>query len=394
MLMRRMMLIVTAVLLVGVATAVGMVTADWGFWKRYLALPKDPGEWPESFYEPRTSIDGPNLPFFPATTAEAAGIDPAALTAAQQWAKANNSVALIILRRGQLVLEQYWQGMTANEGFSGRAMSRSLVGMVYGIAVADGKLALDDPAARYLPEWANDARGRITLRQLLQNVSGLEEVPLNQGGPFSKNVRLSLGTNFASTARSFRLQHEPGGRFSVSNANAQVLGLILERATGRDYERYVEQRLWRPLGAGHAEFYMDRERGMPAVYCCFRATPRDFARLGELLVTDGLENGVQVLPRGWVAQMRHTTGVNPLYGMQIWSGRAPAGIREYTPGSGQGIHHGEAYATDDVVWMEGGGGRTVWAIPSRQLLIVRLGRGSKTWDASVLPNLIFRALRN
>lgn len=388
------MLIVTGVLLLAVSIAAGVLTADWGFWKRYLNLPKDAGEWPESFYQPKAAIDGPGTAFLPVAAPAAAGIDPAALEAAARWAEANNSVALIVLRRGQVVLERYWQGMTAQQSFSGRAMSRSIVGMMYGFAVADGKLALDDAAEKYLTEWANDPRGKITLRQLLQNVSGLEELPLNAGGPFSKNTRLSLGTDFAATALSFQLQHETGGRFSLSNANAQLLGVILERATGEGYAAYVQRRLWQPLGAGHADFYLDRGRGMPAVYCCFRATPHDFARLGQLFVTDGLANGVQVLPRGWVAQMRQTTGVNPLYGFQIWSGRAPAGTREYTVGSGQGVKHGEAYATDDVIWMEGGGGRTIWAIPSKQLVIVRLGRASKTWDASLLPNTIFRGLRD
>jgi CubicO group peptidase (beta-lactamase class C family) len=388
------MLVLTGVLLVAVSTVVGVLTADWGFWKRYINLPKDPGEWPEAFYQPKAGIDGPGAAFFPAATPEAVGIDPAALDAASAWSEANNSVALIVLRGGRTVLERYWQGMTAEQSYSGRAMSRSIVGMVYGFAVADGKLALDDPAEKFLPEWRNDPRGRITIRQLLQNLSGLEEVPLNVGGPFSKNTRLSLGSDFGAAALSFRLQHETGGRFYLSNANPQLLGLILQRATGIDYARYVEQRLWRPMGGAHADFYMDRERGMPAVYCCFRARPRDFARLGQLLAADGRVGDAQVLPPGWVAQMRQTTGVNPLYGFQIWSGRAPAGIREYTVGSGQGIRHAEAFATGDVLWMEGGGGRTIWAIPSKQLVIVRLGRASKTWDGSVLPNTIYRGLRD
>ena len=394
MLVRRVMLVVLGVLLVGVSALVGVLTADWGFWHRYLTLPKDPGEWPESFYEPRARIDGGGGEFFAPTTPDAAGLDGAALEAAARWAEANNSVALIVLRHGQVVLERYWQGMSAEQSFSGRAMSRSLVGFAYGFAVADSALRLDDAIGKFLPEWADSPRGLITVRQLLQNVSGLEEVPLSAGGPFSKNTRLSLGTDFARTALSFRLQHETGGRFALSNANAQLLGVILERATGQPYARYVEQRIWKPIGGGQADFYLDRLNGMPAVYCCFRALPRDFARLGQLLVDDGAVAGRQVLPRGWVAQMRQTTGVNPLYGFQIWSGRANAGVREYTVGAGVGVKHGEAYLTDDVIWMEGGGGRTIWAIPSRQLVIVRLGRASKSWDASVLPNTLIRGLKN
>jgi CubicO group peptidase (beta-lactamase class C family) len=415
MLLRRIMLVVTLVLLVAVSSVVGVVAADWPFWQRLAALYQleDGGEWPESFYTPVARIQGPGGAFFPSAAAGARTIDAAALEAAANWAETNNSVALLVLHRGQVQLERYWQGMTADQFFSGRAMSRSIVGMTVGLAVAEGKLALDAPASKYLGEWRGDARGAITVRQILLNQSGLEElspdaVPVPADATalqrlvifastgFRKNTRLALGTDFGAAALSLDLAHEPGGRFAFSNANAQLAGLIVERATGEDFERYFERKLWQPLGAGAGEFYMDRARGMPAVYCCFRATPRDFLRLGALLINDGTavvgESKTPVLPPGWVQQMTRGTPINPLYGMQIWSGRAQAGVREYTTGSGRGMRHGEAYLADDVIWMEGGGGRAVWAIPSQQLVIVRLGRASPGWDPSVLPNTLLRGL--
>ena len=410
--LRRVMLIVTMILLVAGSTAVGMVAADWPFWKRMIALAKlqDGGEWPESFYQPVARIEGQPAPFFPTAAPAELSIEPAALESAAAWADANNTVALLVLHRGKLQLERYWRGMTVDGYFSGRAMSRSLVGLIYGQAVAEGKLALDDAAGKYLPEWRGDPRAVITIRQLLLNQSGLEELSPNAvqlppnattwqravafaSGAFTKNTRLALGTDFGAAALSLDLQHEPGGRFAFSNANAQILGVILERATGAQFETYFEQKLWRPAGAGVGEFYMDRDGGMPAVYCCFRATPRDFLRVGALLVNDGQIDGRAVLPAGWVAEMTRGSPINPLYGFQIWRGKARAGVREYMSGSGQGIRHGEDFVADDVIWMEGGGGRTLWAIPSQQLVILRLGRASPGWDPSVLPNTLLRGLR-
>ena len=413
MILRRVLLVITVALLLAVSGVVGIVAADWPFWKRSLAISqlKDGGEWPESFYQPVARIDGGGQgAFFPAAAPGEATIDPAALEAAAAWAEANNSAALLVLHDGRVQFERYWQGMSAEQLFSGRALSRSLVGLAFGFAVAEGRLALDDPAGKHLEEWRDDARGRITLRQLLQNISGLEEVPLTatvappgaswwqradalRESYLGKNARLALGSDSAGVALSFGLTEPPGSRFAFSNTNSQVLGVILERATGEPYERFVESRLWRLLGAGVGEFYMDRANGMPAVYCCYRATPRDFLRLGALLVDDGRFQGRQVLPAGWVARLAETSSANPLYGLQVWAGKAPAGLREYSTGSGVGIRHGEAYLADDVLWMEGGGGRTLWAIPSRGLVILRLGRASPSWDASVLPNTILRGLR-
>jgi CubicO group peptidase (beta-lactamase class C family) len=408
--MRRLLVAALMVFLTVVPGAVGVLAADWPFWKRVFAMPRDAGEWPDSFYQPVATIAGSPAPFFPSAQEGATTIAPEALAAADQWAGANNSVALIVLHRGVVQLERYYGEQTAEGRFSGRAMTRSMVAMAVGLAVADGKIAsLDAPVSTWLDEWRDDPRGQITLRQLLWNTSGLEEVPLNapQRGAgtlawieqlpalvTSKNSRLSLGSDFAGAALSFRKQHDGGLRFNLSNANAQLVGVILERATGTPYERYVNERIWAPIGAGAADLYLDRRNGMPAVYCCFRATPRDYLRLGALLVNDGAVGEKQVLPAGWVREMATPSRINPYYGLQIWTGRAEAGVREYTPGAGWGVRHSEPYAADDVLWMEGGGGRTLWAIPSQQLVILRLGRQSPNWDAAYLPNLLLRAVRD
>ncbi|MCU0758775.1 MAG: beta-lactamase family protein [Steroidobacteraceae bacterium] len=409
--LRRVMLVVVVVLLVLCSALAGVVAADWPYLRRVIAVAgmADAGEWPDSFYTPVVRIDGGGgAPPFPRG---GDSIDPAALEAAARWAGEHGTVALLVLHRGRLVLERYWDGQAPDAPFSGRAMSRSLLGLAYGAAIERGLLALDDPAGKWLEEWRADPRGAITVRQLMQNVSGLEEAPLASPLPpagagalqrlvaiartwADRNARLSLGNDFAGAALRFPLVHAPGTRFAHSNVNSQLLGLILERVTGMSYERWFAEVVWEPLGAGVGEFYMDRESGMPATYCCFRAVPRDWLRLGALLAGDGALDGRQVLPRGWVQRLASdTSNVNPRYGLQVWSGRAARGLREYQPGSGFGVRHGEDFLADDAIWMEGGGGRSIWAFPSEALVIVRLGRGAPGWDGSVLPNTLLRGLR-
>ncbi|MGB8327818.1 MAG: serine hydrolase [Steroidobacteraceae bacterium] len=407
---RRILIGITMVLLLAVSAGVGIVAADWPFLKRVISLPDGPGEWPESFYQPVAAIDGGSGGFFPtALPGERTVADPA-LEAAAQWAGDHGSVALLVLHHGSLQLERYWHGVSGDRLVSGRAMSRSLVSLAYAEAVAKGLVDLADPAEKYLPEWRGDPRGQITVRELLQATSGLEELPLDieasdPDAPLpqrwlarirsltGRNSRLMLDPDFGKVALSFKLAHEPGARFAMADANPQLLGVILERATGRDYERWIEEKIWRPLGASHAEFYMDRANGMPAAYCCFRATPHDWLRLGALLADDGRVLGRPVLPPGWIRRMAVTSRANPLYGLQVWSGKAPAGLREYVPGSGRGVRATEAFVADDTVWMEDAGGRTIWAIPSLELVIVRLGGASAAWDGAVIPNTIVRGIR-
>jgi CubicO group peptidase (beta-lactamase class C family) len=136
-----------------------------------------------------------------------------------------------------------------------------MAAMAIGLALADGRLdSLDAPVSRYLKEWEDEARGRITLRQLLEETSGLEDGGdvdhLLHRSPWgnlrelpefatAKGVRMLLGNDFASSALRFQLRHEPGGFYGASPANVQLAAVILERATHSPYEKYLDERLWR-----------------------------------------------------------------------------------------------------------------------------------------------------
>ena len=92
-----------------------------------------------------------------------------------------------------------------------------------------------------------------------------------------------LGNDYESTALAFRLEHEPGGFRNHSPANAQLAAVMIERVSGQPYEDFVDQRLWRRVGAGPAELQLDRRAGMPAAHCCWLATARGMLRIAALL---------------------------------------------------------------------------------------------------------------
>jgi len=221
--------------------AIAAGTIDWRFWKRWYTIPEDAGEWPASYYQPTAELPGAEKPFFPvAADDEARTVDPAALEAAAKYARTHNSAALLVLHRGALQLERYWQGIGPEALFTGRAMTRSLIPPLLAIALEEGDIdSLDDPVGDYLEEWQGDPRGDITIRELLWNISGLENTLLADGGPFSKEVRISLGSDFRAAALSFDIDRPAGTHFSFTNTNPQLLGVILETATGKEYEAYL-----------------------------------------------------------------------------------------------------------------------------------------------------------
>ncbi len=286
----RLKYIAAALVVIAVAAA---LLIDWRFWYRWHTLPEDAGEWPASYYQPTATLAGAPAPFFPLAGASDRSIDPAALEAAASWAEAHNSAALLVLHRGVVQHEQYWQGIGPDSLFTGRAMTRSLIPPLIAIAMEKGIIGgVDDRIGDYIPEWRDDPRGDITLQQLMENNSGLENAPLaGDPDPNNKNTRLALGGDFRAASLNFGLENTPGEFLAFGNVNSQLLGVVLESATGEDYETLLNDWLWAPLGAGEASLYMDSPGGMPAVYCCYRATPRDWLRYGAALLNDGMVGG-------------------------------------------------------------------------------------------------------
>ena len=389
--MRRFAVLIVAAVL---AALVAASWIDWRFWYRWYTLPEDPGEWPASYYRPTVTVPGAPGPFFPSADPNDLTVEREALEAAAAWAEQHNSVALLVLHEGVIQLERYWQDIGPESLFTGRAMTRSLIPLLIASALQEGFIpSLDDPVSNYVPEWREDPRGRITLRQLLENVSGLENDPLaGDPDPYNKNTQLSLSSDFHAAALDFELENTPGAFFALSNANAQLLGIVLEAATGMAYEDYLNSRLWAPIGNGPAELYVDRPEGMPAVYCCFRATPRDWLRVGFALVLDGQTAQPPLWPAGWVDEMTYGSAVNPNYGYQIWVGNPPGAVRPYRQDRDSGASHGPPIAASQVFFLEGGGYRTLYVLPKQGLVILRLGYFHPEWQTSTLPNLILGGL--
>lgn len=364
---------------------------EWIYVNRFLTQPENAGEWPDSFYEPTYNIgDGPG-DFFPSIDPDSNTISAEALDAASSWAAERNSVALIVLHNGKVALEQYWDGVDRHSLYSGRGMTKSLIGILYGFAVADGAISLDEPASTYLPEWRDDERSKITVRHLLENTSGLENPPFTDS-PFSKQTRLAWSPDIAAAALSFQAEQPPGEIFNVSSANSVLLAVILQRATNTPVHQYFDDQLWSPLGAESGSFYVERPGGRAHIDCCFRATPGDWARLGYMLARDGVYKGQQILPAGWVDEMTAPGRHYEAYGLHMWRGQSYREIREVYEGTGIGHYQSEPFLVDDILFLEGGSNRVMWVSPSLDLVILRLGRTTDKWDHSAIPNTIIRGL--
>ena len=331
-------------------------------WTRYLAP------------LPRERVAGGNEPPAPRVAPEAEQLDSKALEAAASYAGEHGSLALIVSRHDHMVFERYWRGTGFDTPVDAQSFTRLLAALAAGAAVSHRLIAWpDEPVGAFISEWSHDARGEITVRNLMQMSSGLAR---GASGGNSRDLSAALlHTPLAGT---------PGVTRVDQPSDPQLLAPVIERATGQRYASYLSQALWRRIGAADAWLRLDRPGGNVRADCCMLAHQGDWIRIGQLLVHDGNYRGDEVLRPGWITLMRTPAQSDPRYGAYLR-------VR-WTPVPGQ-----EALAARDVFAVEGEGGNRLWLVPSLQIAILCTGpAGGRdvAWDDSRLPNLVIRAARD
>lgn len=363
---------------------------DWRLVVRSLNYPARPAT-TATWYQPRQVVAGaaptvPPMPLHPPSQEDDDTISAAVLEQVAAFAEAQNSVALLILHRDRLVLERYWQGHTATDPVNGMSMTKTLLALLIGIALAEGHIqSIDDPVATYLPEWRNDPRGQLTLADLLYMQSGLRNDDRTDTLQ-SDLVRLYGGSDVRRVALAIPQTHPPRQVFEYNNVNSQILSLVLEAATDETFGNYLSTRLWQPLGAADGFLWLDRPGGRAKPFCCFFATAQDWLRVGQLLLNQGQVNGAQVVPADWIATLRRPSPLEATFGLHVW---IKARTKDYPAVNSASS---APFVTSDILYLDGYHHQRVYVLPSHDLVIVRLGEEPPAWDDAVIPNTLVNAL--
>ena len=281
--------------------------------------------------------------------------------------------ALVVVYKGRIVAERYAEGFHADTPQVGWSMSKTATNALTGLRVADGKLAVTENAL--MPEWrdSNDPRRAITLDDLLRMTSGLRFDETYSSDLSDVTQMLFVKGNAAAYAARKPLVHPPGTSWYYSSGSTNIVASVLRQsfANERDYLRYPRERLFAPLGMQSAVLQPDASGTFLAASALF-ASARDWARLGLLFLQDGVWNGERLLPEDWLAYSLRPTVPAPddRYGAGVWLN---------LPDS---ENFGEPPMPRDAFYMLGHDQQVVAMVPSRDLVIVRLGltRPGGDWD--------------
>ena len=240
------------------------------------------------------------------------------------------AAALLILKGDTIVAERYAPGITEDTLWESKSVGKSVVSTLIGVALKQGKIrALDDTVERYLPELVGTAYEGVTLRDMLRMASGVQwnEDYLDPSSDFNavygcivRQAPSCVLPIMRSLPRALDpatgAPAVPGAIWNYSTGEAHLLGLVLQRATGRSLAQYLEDAVWRPCGMERDGLWIrESQRGPDFGGIGFNATLRDYGRFGQFVMNDGaLPHGGHALPHGWVREATTWTAPSSLPG--------------------------------------------------------------------------------
>jgi CubicO group peptidase (beta-lactamase class C family) len=285
---------------------------------------------------------------------------------------ASGTTAFLVIHDDEVLYERYFDGYDETSVQTSFSMAKSFASALVGIAIDEGHIkSVDEPITNYLPELREqDERFEsITIRHLLTMSSGIK---YEEGGdlPWSDeadDTKTYYATDLRELALNCRIEGEPGEYFEYNNYNPLLVGLILERATGMSVSRYLQEKLWKPLGMeADGSWSLDStSSGFEKMESGVNARARDFARFGMLFAREGNWEGEQLISRGWIEEStRVDTNTDPSRDYQnFWWVNTPGGETFHFSARGK-------Y------------GQYIYVAPEKDLVIVRLGKveGERGYD--------------
>ena len=245
----------------------------------------------------------------------------------QDWIKERHVTSLIVMKDGQMVYEDYYQGTGADDLRISWSVAKSFLSSLVGILLEEGTIAsIDDPVIKYAPSLKGSAYEGATLRNVLQMSSGVtfDEDYLDKSSDINRMGReIALGGSLDEFAASIKDSFaEPGTVMQYVSIDTHVIGMVVRGASGQSIIDLLSEKIIKPLGMEKQPLYVTDGDGVAFVLGGLNLTTRDYARFGQMVLQDGFYNDQQIVPKAWLrASTKATANTkegNRKYGYQWW----------------------------------------------------------------------------
>jgi CubicO group peptidase (beta-lactamase class C family) len=294
-----------------------------------------------------------------------------------QFVTLHKTISFAIIRNDSILYEYYAKNYNSKKNISSFSIAKAYVTMLTGIAIKDGLIKnINQPVTDFITEWKDRPDfNLITVKDLLRHTSGLKftENPFN---PNSDQLQFYYGTHLRKNILASTIKEPPGLHFDYESENTCLLGIILERVTGKTLSAYLQEKIWSQIGTeAPALWNTDRKdsNAIEKAFCCLNAHTLDFAKFARLLLNKGNWNGKQIIPAAWIDEATKRTneaGGKLTYGYNM--GIGPAAYNSFYP---VGLY-----------------GQWLYIYPKKNLIIVRFGNADVRYNPSYWKEIMLQLI--
>lgn len=229
------------------------------------------------------------------------------MTIPESMERIRKPAAALIVRNDTVIFEHYCGGWNKDSQSCIFSITKTITSMLCGIALKEGHIrSLNDPVTDYIPELKKEDPlfDSLRIEHLLDMTAGLKFKENYSWNPFSKMAQLYLGDNALKVVKSVKFADKPGERYHYDSMTTQILGIVIERATGIPYAQYLSEKVWQPLGMEKdAMIGLDsRKHKVAKSYAGLTSNVKDLAKIGRLYMNAGNWDGVQIIDSAFVAR--------------------------------------------------------------------------------------------
>lgn len=266
--------------------------------------------------------------------------------------------AVLLVRGGRLVLEEYFGGYSREKLHPIRSATKSIGSVLVGIAVDRGLIpGAEEPVGRYFKDRASawgDRAGAVTIKSLLTMTCGLD-CDDHGDDSFKCERGMRRAEDWVDFVLGLPMAHPPGEHWAYNSASLILLSEIVTQTSGLSVPRFAERYLFEPLGIKQFKWcFSPRGRAWLAGSAFMR--PRDMARFGQMCLNRGVWNHRRIVSEKWLAESTRLHSHSEFgmeYGYLWWRGRHAVGGRSL-----------------EAFWAEGNGGQAIFICPALDLVAV------------------------
>lgn len=225
----------------------------------------------------------------------------------EAYMEENRVKGIIAIHNDEIILEQYAKGVKANTLWTSYSVAKSVASMLVGVALKNGDIkSMDDPLAMYIPEFKGKDYGKVTVRQLLAMTSGIDwnedyVDPNSDVAQMYQKPCVGQEAHILTYMKDMKLKHQPGEVWNYSTGETDLVGILIQKASGKSLAAYLSEHIWQPFGMEHCAYWLaDECSDLNIGGSGLSSSLRDYARLGQIMLKDGKINGESIFADEWL----------------------------------------------------------------------------------------------